>query len=190
MSSSRWWQGPWLYYFTALLFLVLDQASKWLIAGRFWLGQPFCYIPSLFDTTVCFTYVRNTGAAFSILLGQRWGLTAIAVAVAIGLIVYERQLPTPRPLLKTLGMGLLLSGTLGNLVDRARFGYVIDFLDLRHQGHNIFPIFNVADMAINVGVALLIIRYLFSPSEERRDPESAGEPGVLSGGAGNIKQEG
>ena len=164
-APTTWWRGPALYYLVVVLLLVLDQATKWYVAHHLWMGVPNCYLPRPFQTTICFTYVQNTGAAFSILLGQRWGLTAIAAAVALGLIVYERQLITPRSLLQTLGLSMLLAGTLGNLIDRARFGFVIDFMDLRYQGHNIFPIFNVADMAINVGVALLVVRYLFSPSE-------------------------
>lgn len=155
-----WWQGASLYYLTAVFFVVLDQATKWWISHRFWIGVPHCFLPKLINLTVCFTYVQNTGAAFSILLGQRWGLTLIAAVVGCGLIVYERRMRTPRPLLKTCGLALLLAGTVGNFIDRARYGFVIDFLDLRYGGRNIFPIFNVADVAINVGVALLVARYL------------------------------
>ena len=102
------------------------------------------------------TYTQNFGSAWSMLWGQRVLLIAIASAVALGIIIYAVRL-RERSWLQMAGLGFLLGGALGNLIDRARLGYVVDMFDLQRDGHNIFPIFNVADMCIDIGVGLLLL---------------------------------
>lgn len=137
--------------------LVLDQGTKWMVDRWMTLHQSIEVIPNF----VHLTYVRNPGAAFGFLAGgpSFWRITFFTVIsiLAIGCIVY---------LLKNLGweerttrlsLASILGGALGNLLDRIRWGEVIDFIDLHwYQYH--WPAFNVADSAITVGILLLLIQ--------------------------------
>lgn len=148
---------PWLGI--ALVVLVIDQFTKWLIVQRYGLFQGF-------EVTSFFNIVRvhNLGAAFSFLSNaggwQRWLFTAIALAASIA-IVWLLRTSTHRPR-AALGLSLILGGAVGNLIDRLIYGYVVDFLDFHWQflsllfqgGH--FPAFNIADSGITVGAVLLI----------------------------------
>lgn len=146
---TRLW--PWLAFAFALL--LLDQATKAWIVGHFALGE---------GVPVCdyFNVVRahNTGAAFSFLAGaggwQRWFFSVLGLGAAAWM-VWMLKAHTSQRLFAT-GLALLLAGALGNVVDRLRYGYVVDFLDL-HYGAWHFPAFNVADSAITLGAALLIL---------------------------------
>ena len=104
---------------------------------------------------LCLTYVQNTGAAFGLLRG--WAVLFVAASVAIMLWI-ARQLLRPSahwPVSVLWGYGLVLGGAAGNLLDRLRLGYVVDFFDLR-----VWPVFNVGDSAITVGIALLMLHSL------------------------------
>ena len=105
------------------------------------------------------TYVQNTGAAFGFLRGKTLFFIVVAVLVLGFIIFLAPRLSREKPLLG-LVFGLLLGGALGNLIDRIRFGYVIDFLDFR-----VWPVFNIADMAIVVGVCFLIWEIWFRTPE-------------------------
>lgn len=134
---------PWL---VAGLTLACDQISKWAIRTTFLPQHSLPILPGIFHLT----YVRNTGAAFSLFQGQGTILIFISVAVA-GWMMWE-LLYQPRASRPTPGaLGLILGGAVGNLIDRLRFGYVEDFIDLR-----VWPVFNVADSAITIGVTWLI----------------------------------
>lgn len=98
------------------------------------------------------TYVQNTGAAFGLFKGQQW-LFLLVSLVVIGWLVREFLVHPDREPLTRWAEALILGGTVGNLMDRLRFGYVVDFLDLR-----VWPVFNVGDSAITIGVALLLVR--------------------------------
>jgi len=97
---------------------------------------------------VSLTYVTNTGAAFGLLPDHGLFFIAIAAIVVIAILVYHRHLPD-KALVKA-SLGLQLGGALGNLTDRLRYGYVIDFIDFK-----VWPVFNLADSAIVIGVAVL-----------------------------------
>lgn len=151
------------FYLTAAATLFLDQLTKVAIVAALALGhsQP------LIDGILNLTYVRNTGAAFSIFAGHPEKLGMLAVAVAIGLMIYQWR-TRPTSALMVLAMGLFLGGALGNAFDRLFHGYVVDMFDLRWQGQNVFPIFNVADIAVNVGVGLFLLHSYLSERAYRR----------------------
>jgi signal peptidase II len=107
------------------------------------------------------TYVKNPGAAFGILQHQTGLFIAIAILVVLAVVYYYPRLPAGCRWLR-IGLGLQLGGALGNLLDRMRFGYVIDFFDFR-----IWPVFNIADMAIVIGVGLLLWEILHMPADEK-----------------------
>ena len=142
---------PWLGI--ALLVILLDQFTKTLIVGYFQLGDSR-------TVTSFFNIVRahNTGAAFSFLHDasgwQRWFFVGLGVAAA-GFIVWMLRGHGGQKLF-SLALALILGGALGNVIDRLLHGYVVDFLQVHHSGWY-FPSFNVADSAITVGAALLIL---------------------------------
>jgi signal peptidase II len=142
----------WLWL-TALV-IVLDQASKLLVDHNMELYESISLIP-MFQLT----YVRNTGAAFSFLAHaggwQRWFFIGLSLAASIAISIWLNNLPKDRKW-EAAAWALVLGGALGNLIDRISYGYVIDFLDAYYQ-HWHFPAFNVADSAITVGVAMLLI---------------------------------
>lgn len=137
----------------AAIVLMLDQLLKHWVTTHMQLHHPSIpLVPGYF----ALTYTQNFGSAWSMLWGQTWLLIGIATAVAVGIIVYAVRLEE-RTWLQMAGLGFLLGGALGNLADRSRLGYVVDMFDLQNGGRNIFPIFNVADMCIDVGVGLLLL---------------------------------
>ena len=139
--------------------LVLDQITKFWVHQTMALYQSVEIIPRF----ASITYIRNTGAAFGFLAGERSSLRTIffilVSGLAIGCILYLFK--TLRPQQKTLiiSLSLVLGGAIGNLVDRVRMGEVIDFIDL-HWNQFHWPAFNVADSAITIGVALLFVQML------------------------------
>jgi signal peptidase II len=135
--------------------VILDQVTKHLITLKFFLGESIPVIPGFFDLA----YVRNTGAAWGMLGGFNGLLVALSLAVLVVLIFFRRSFLTDS-LIHRLALGLMLGGIVGNLLDRIRFQYVVDFLDFHWQTHH-FPAFNVADSAICVGVALYMISAVF-----------------------------
>lgn len=136
----------------ALILLLADQFTKVLIVGYYQLGDST-------RLTDFFNIVRahNTGAAFSFLASasgwQRWFFTAVGCAASIFIILLIRSHPSQK--LFCFGLACILSGAIGNVVDRVRYGYVVDFLDFHLQGRH-FPAFNLADSAITLGVICLI----------------------------------
>ena len=143
---------PWLVL--ALVVIVLDQISKYQIIGRFAYGERLPVIEGFFDLTLLY----NPGAAFSFLAGhsgwQRWFFAGIAVVASVVLISLLRS-QRGQPMFST-ALGLILGGAIGNLIDRLVLGHVTDFL-LFYQGSWAFPAFNLADCAITLGAALLIL---------------------------------
>ncbi len=139
-------------------FLVLaDQAIKIGIARTMQLGESIPLLAGSFHIT----YIENPGSAFGMFANQRWIfiVAGILVVLAAG-VMYRRLSGTGR--LVRLGAALLLGGAVGNLIDRIRLGRVIDFLDFR-----VWPVFNIADIGICVGVACLIYALLHDGEKER-----------------------
>jgi signal peptidase II len=148
----------------ALLVVVADQVSKWAIVQ--WI--PLYGKVSLNDF-INLTHQRNFGAAFSFLADaggwQRWFFVALATAVSAFIAHWSWRIRNEGPVILAAGLALVLGGAVGNLVDRIRLGYVTDFIQVWF-GNWAFPSFNVADSAISVGAALLIIDALFFSGRE------------------------
>ncbi|MDO8848523.1 MAG: signal peptidase II [Coriobacteriia bacterium] len=143
---------------TVLCILAADQITKALVRASFEIGESHPVVSGV----LWLTHVHNTGAAFGMFRGQQWFLIGVAIAVlaAIGWTAVRVRLESP---LARTALAMIAAGTLGNLVDRAVSGGVTDFLDLGW-----FPVFNVADISLDVGVALLVWWLLFS-SEHAKD---------------------
>jgi signal peptidase II len=149
-----------LFWIAAAAGVALDRASKLWVLSALPLQDPPATVPILRDI-FHFTYVVNTGAAFSSFQGQGGGwLRWLSLLVSLGLIALA--IGSPRlPRWEAVGYGLILSGALGNGIDRFAFGHVIDFLDVRLIN---FPIFNIADVLINVGLICLFVGLWRSPA--------------------------
>ena len=143
------------YYLIALGIIVLDQITKYLVVRNMHLGESIQVI----EQFLYITSHRNTGAAWGILAGQMWFFYAVTVVVVAGLIYYIQKMAKNHWLIG-VSMGFMLGGAIGNFIDRVLHQEVIDFIDTNIFGYN-FPIFNVADSALTVGVVLLMIYLLF-----------------------------
>ncbi len=148
------------------LILILDQASKIWVDTSMDLYQSFAIFPSF-----NITYARNYGAAFSFLSDaggwQRWFFAVLAIGISVGLVIWLKRLKTEETLL-ALSISLILGGAVGNIIDRVLYGYVIDFLDVYYQTHH-WPIFNIADSAICVGVACMLYESFTNDSDNTND---------------------
>jgi len=143
-----------IWLWLALVGLIVDQATKLYVLANFRLHESVNVLP-FFN----FTYAQNKGAAFSFLSDaggwQRWFFTIIAVSISGVLIYWLRGLHKSQKLL-SIAYSLVLSGAIGNLIDRLSYGFVVDFLDVYYKTHH-WPIFNVADMAICLGAFLIVL---------------------------------
>ena len=161
MSRTR--TSPWLWLALAALLVLLDQFTKVLIVGSLQLGDGFA-VTSFFNIV----RVHNTGAAFSFLAQaggwQRWFFTGLGLAAAVFIVWLLHRHPGQR--LFGFAMACVLGGAMGNVIDRVIYGHVVDFLDFHALGLH-FPAFNVADSAITVGAACLILDELL---RVRRSP--------------------
>ena len=143
-------------YLFALLIFIVDQLSKWFIIGPLNLEavQNIQLLP-FFD----FTWVENRGISLGIAQAQnethRWILVAVTAAIAVGVAWWIRKEEARGD---QLALAMVLGGALGNIVDRTRFGYVVDFLDLHFGTFRPFYVFNVGDAAISIGVVILLLR--------------------------------
>ena len=137
-------------FVAALSVVIVDQVSKHFIRTELTLGQK---IPAegFFQITRC----NNTGGVFGLFADQAFLITIIAVAGVIAILIYSRY-PAFNSLLIKISLGLLLGGAIGNLIDRIRFGWVTDFI---HVGG--WPVFNLGDSAIVVGVILILYHFIF-----------------------------
>lgn len=146
-------------FLTALLVLVLDQLSKYYIVTHFRLNESVPVIENLFH----WTYILNPGAAFGMMAGNRWIFVAIATGVLVGIWFLRKDIQEGGWWTQ-YGTALFAGGAIGNLIDRARQGLVIDFFDFR-----IWPIFNVADIAICVGVGMIVWKILVVELLEKKN---------------------
>ena len=151
--------------------IVLDLWTKWLIVKRIDLHEAIPVIPGFFQLV----HVRNTGAAFGIGANADSRLVPLllnggAIAVFCVVVVYALRSAVTDRLLQT-GLHLILGGAIGNLLDRFRFGYVVDFLDVYVRNSH-WPAFNVADSAICIGIGLLFL-------DMRKKPEPVASPQEL-----------
>ncbi len=148
-------------FLIALIVFVADQLTKWIVTGPLGirqLGDQLVLLP-IFNLT----FTENRGISLGLLSASsdaaRWLLVALTAGIAAAVAVWIGR---ERERGDQLALGLVLGGALGNILDRARFGYVVDFADLHFGGFRPFLIFNVADAAISIGVVILLVRAFLS----------------------------
>jgi signal peptidase II len=159
------------YFLYAFIVFVLDQATKWLIVWNIPLHESRPVLGEFFQLTSH----RNTGAAFSILQDQRWFFVVITPFIFVGIVWYMRRSIQEGKRLLTFALSLVLGGALGNFLDRALFGEVVDFLQFHFEfgffGYDVdytFAIFNLADSAIVIGVILIFLESLLAWRNEKK----------------------
>jgi signal peptidase II len=167
------------YYIYAIVVFLLDQTTKWMIVNKIPLHEARSVIGEFFQITSH----RNRGAAFSILQDQRWFFVVVTLIVMVGIVWYIRRTIREGKKLLSFALSLLLGGALGNFLDRALFGEVVDFLQFRFQftlfGKEIdyiYPIFNVADSAIVVGVLLIFVDSIIAWRKEKKGAAHEQQP--------------
>ncbi|HJF54361.1 MAG TPA: signal peptidase II [Limosilactobacillus coleohominis] len=154
----------WLPYCGAVVFLIgADQLLKWWVANNILHNQTRPLIPGLVELT----NLRNDGAAWSLLEGKQWFFAIVSI-IAIAVLIYLMHRFKGQWLVE-LSLSLIFAGTIGNFIDRLRFGYVIDMFELMPIN---FPVFNIADACLTVGVVILIIIVLLEKDEGNRNAES------------------
>ncbi|HEY6572723.1 MAG TPA: signal peptidase II [Candidatus Eisenbacteria bacterium] len=165
---------PWLLFaLCAAVVVALDQLTKAAASSRLFLSEP---VP-VFGDFLRLTLVRNTGAAFGLFPGSRLPFIIVStLAIAVVLYLYTRE--AYRGLPQRILLGCILGGAIGNLVDRIRLGWVVDFIDVG-LGSARWPVFNVADSAVTVGVILLawLLSRAGHPASDAEDPSRAGLAG-------------
>ena len=153
-----------IWYLLALMVLILDQGTKWLAQTKLSFNDPVPVIEPFLNWTLAYNY----GAAFSFLADaggwQKWFFSGLAFIMAIFLTVYLIKAPRTAKLL-SVGLALVLGGAIGNLIDRLRIGKVVDFIHVHYADVWNYPIFNIADIGVCVGVALIIIDMIFLESK-------------------------
>lgn len=154
-----------LFASTALGVIVVDQVSKAMVRAAMAIGES----RPIIDGLLWLTHVKNTGAAFGMFRGQRWMLILIAFVV-LTVITYVAFHLKPKSLAARTALALIAAGATGNLIDRVVFHGVTDFLDLGW-----WPVFNVADMSLDIGVALLVWWVLFSDEYRALAPDNDNE---------------
>ena len=166
-QANRGRAAAWLLL--SALIVLADQLSKGYIAQNFGEFEFIAVLPIL-----DITRMHNVGAAFSFLATasgwQRWLFISLAVIVSIGIVVWLYRMPRSQGLL-ACGLALVLGGAIGNVIDRIRLGAVIDFIHF-HWDRAYFPAFNIADSAITVGAACLILDALLEPKRARAKVET------------------
>ncbi len=154
-------------FWIALIVFALDQLAKWFVSGPLHLqsvGQ--IYVVSFFNLT----WTENNGISLGLFNAQtevgRWMLVAVTSAIAIGVAVWIGR---ERHRWDQAALGMILGGALGNILDRARHGFVVDFADLHFGAFRPFLVFNVGDAAISIGVVILLLRAFLMRSEEPKE---------------------
>lgn len=151
----------------SFLVVVLDQFTKYLVWQNLLPGREIVIVPGLFSLR----YVQNTGAAWGILSGLSHWLVLMSVVILALLLLLRRHIMSDTPAHR-IATGLMIAGIVGNLIDRIRLGYVVDFLDF-YWNRSHFPAFNVADTAICVGVGIYIVSQWFTREDAARAARTA-----------------
>ena len=162
--------GKYRLGFTVALFVfALDQLVKWIVTGPLnlnQLGDQLVLLP-IFNLT----YTQNEGISLGMLNATnpvgRWTLVAVTGAIAIGVAVWIGR---EKNRIDQAALGMVLGGALGNILDRVRFGYVVDFADLHFGDFRPFLVFNVGDAAISIAVVILLLRAFLTPKERAKGP--------------------
>ena len=153
------------YYLIALLVIALDQLTKWMIVKKMEYGESIEIIENL----LYITSHRNRGAAWGILQGQMWFFYIITIAVIIGLVYYIQKM-AKESILLGVALALMLGGAIGNFIDRVVRQEVVDFVHTYIFSYS-FPVFNVADAALSIGVGLLVI-HMFLEEKNAKEKDN------------------
>lgn len=149
----------------AIIVVIVDQLTKYIASNSLIMFQPVAVMP-MFNWTL----MHNTGAAFSFLADaggwQRWFFAFVALAVSILIILWLKRLEQHEKW-QAMALALILGGAIGNVIDRIWLGYVVDFIDIYYKTSH-WPAFNIADSAISIGVAILIIESIREYREEKK----------------------
>lgn len=148
-----------MYFIIIALILIADQLVKYLIQAGLELNQSIPVLDGIFHIT----YIHNYGAAFSILQNKTMLLIGVQIIVITGILIYLIKKRKTEHSLLLMSLALIIAGGLGNLIDRAVKGYVVDFLDLRF-----WPIFNIADISVCVGCGLMVLYVLIIEPKRSR----------------------
>jgi len=146
-----------MIFSVACSIFILDMITKFIAVKSLVQGQSVKVLHNIFHITLVF----NDGTAFGLFRGKREFFILLSLMVIIFMIVFIRRHKV-RDAVLSIALGLILGGACGNLADRIRFGYVIDFFDLR-----VWPVFNVADSAVTVGVAIILLKILYKGKGQR-----------------------
>jgi signal peptidase II len=164
---------PMNWYRLAIVLVIIDQLTKLWASTALDYNEPVPILP-FFDIVLH----HNTGAAFSFLHDaggwQRWLFSAIAGGVGIGIVIWMARLKRGQTLLMT-SLTLVLGGAIGNVIDRVRFGYVVDFISIYWPDLYRFPTFNFADSAITIGAALMLLDMVRNPQNHGSAPRAGSE---------------
>jgi len=148
-----------LHYWVAILWIAADQITKFFILQKMVVGESIPVFPQIFHIT----FVHNTGIAFGLLRDHPFWLTGFIFLCILILLFYSLKLSKISSF-ERIAYGLILGGAIGNFIDRMRFGAVVDFLDFQ-----IWPVFNLADSGITIGVTLFAWKILFGQKTSREN---------------------
>lgn len=162
----------WAYYVIAVVVFLIDYASKKIINRTVELDTE--RIPVLGDFFVI-THIRNRGAAFGMLQEQRLFFLIVTIVVVVGILWYLHRSFRSGSMLLLVALAVILGGAVGNFLDRALFGEVVDFLQFNFGSYT-FPIFNLADTAICVGVGLVILDSFLTMKQENKSNGNGDQP--------------
>jgi len=152
------------YYGLAVIIVILDQLTKWLVLNNMALGERI----AVWDPWFGILSHRNRGAAWGMLEGQMWLFFIVTIAVIVGIIYFYHKEAKGNKFLQ-VSLMVLLGGAIGNFIDRLFLGEVVDFIDILIPVINYhFPIFNIADMALTIAVIMLFIAMLLEGRQEKK----------------------
>lgn len=165
-NSSKPTKAVWGYYALAVFVIIFDQITKHYFNNQFELGETLEIISPILNWTLAY----NHGAAFSFLAEaggwQKWFFAVLGIVVSVFITHYLKQ-TTKNAKLLSLGLAMILGGAVGNVIDRFFYGYVIDFIHVHYADVWHYPIFNIADIGICVGMALVVIDMLFLENKRK-----------------------
>ena len=152
------------FYGIALIVVILDQITKWMVVKNMELGERI----AIWDPWFGLLSHRNRGAAWGMLEGKMWLFTIVTVGVIIGIIYFHHTEAKGKPFFQ-VSLMLLLGGAIGNFIDRLYYGEVVDFVDVLIPVINYhFPIFNIADAALTIAVIMLLIAMIMEDRAEKK----------------------
>ena len=152
------------FYGVALIVVILDQLTKWMVVKNMELGERI----AIWDPWFGLLSHRNRGAAWGMLEGQMWLFTIVTIGVIIGIIYFYHKEAKGKPFFQ-VSLMLLLGGAIGNFIDRLYYGEVVDFVDVLIPIMNYhFPIFNIADAALTIAVIMLLIAMIMEDRAEKK----------------------